>query len=402
MRYIKNGVLKFDLKTICVYLVVLDILLGPYLPGVSCLISMLIVYGWIAINFQMLKKRTSVWIGCMIILFVMLSIGMSYFMKGPAWLGTNITGGVLMCTYIAYYIFFEYQLTKSKYLISKIFEVYIWSAFGFSVLYLVNPQMYFNLRSIWSLSGTKITFYDAMYNRFTFIQSDPNSIGCVLSSMCLYILIFDHKMKATKKVMIAIATGCVASISLSTTSIVSYALCMGIVLVLEIKKRIKINFKIILLGVLLLVGGVFGISRINIKVDLFDLIVERVGGNLSGGTMSGRTIIWQSVIEDFEWIEYVLWGYGSSIVDPHGVSRAPHNGHFFVVLAYGLVAYILFMFLFFNKRKKISWKEYMIILPMFLLFSVNTLLIDFRACLVLPLISALFEMEVSQKEVENG
>ena len=61
-----------------------------------------------------------------------------------------------------------------------------------------------------------------------------------------------------------------------------------------------------------------------------------------------------------------------------GVAVSPHNGHLYILYSYGLLAYLLFMYVFFRKRKHVRWCEMMFMIPLFICFTINIGLLDAR------------------------
>ena len=52
---------------------------------------------------------------------------------------------------------------------------------------------------------------------------------------------------------------------------------------------------------------------------------------------------------------------------------APHNGHLYFIYAYGMVFYALFMYEFFRIRKNVSLKKSLFEIPIFIGFTINTI-----------------------------
>ena len=99
--------------------------------------------------------------------------------------------------------------------------------------------------------------------------------------------------------------------------------------------------------------------------EYMNLALDRFESNSS----DSRTKIWIDFLENKNIFQYVLWGNGSNIyID--GLLRRPHNGHLYLIYAYGFVAYIMFLFMF-RKRFHTTWKEYAFMLPLLFGFTIN-------------------------------
>jgi len=110
---------------------------------------------------------------------------------------------------------------------------------------------------------------------------------------------------------------------------------------------------------------------------------ERISSN-SGDS---RFIIWQTVIQSVNFLEFIVIGKGGvTLVD--GLKFAPHNGHFYWILGYGFIAYFIFMYLVFRKRKVTSLIKYIWIIPILIGFTVNVLLGEIKMMSIIMLLIA--------------
>ena len=95
--------------------------------------------------------------------------------------------------------------------------------------------------------------------------------------------------------------------------------------------------------------------------------------------------------------EYLLIGKGGvTLVD--GVSYAPHNGHLYLILNYGFIAYFIFMYLVFRKRAGQTLETYIWILPIFIGFSINVMLGEIKLMGVVMLLLVCCESRLVKEQ----
>lgn len=154
-------------------------------------------------------------------------------------------------------------------------------------------------------------------------------------------------------------------------------------------KRKSLLYSFLLAGVL----GIFAViimSKFNIEQSIFATAKLRIGNNLAGGTASGRLGYWQETIVNFIWPLYLFLGRGQGARGINGNRFWGYSGHFQIIIYYGFAAYIIFIYTFFRKPQNRSWRSYVALVPYLLVFSVNTLIIDFRASLVFVVAVAVY------------
>jgi len=80
-----------------------------------------------------------------------------------------------------------------------------------------------------------------------------------------------------------------------------------------------------------------------------------------------------------------------------GSKFSPHNGHFYWILGYGFISYVLFMYLIFRKRKRTGLKQYIWVLSILIGFTVNILLGEIK---MMGIVMLLVACSSSQKYLE--
>ncbi len=398
-------VLKFNKEDFLLYFVVIDILFLPYVRVLHVSISMLLFPFWFAANLKNLNRRKEFTVSVMF-----LSLGLVSLLVGSIMYtqlsGSILTDYVILFFSILYYLFFSEHIKKQQYNFGNIFFVLMVFATLMAVFYRISPQGYFNIRANWSMSGTAITYVDGFYNRFTFIESDPNSIGSILSAMMIYILLIDHQMKKWKKYLSVALTGIVVIITISATALIVY---IGSIVICILFSKWKVPTgrmsriglaAISSIAVAAVLFLLYARSRGLFQVNTLEYISTRVGTNISSGTMSGRTIIWADIIRTFDWGNYIIVGRGKPI-SAAGILRKTHNGHLHMILSYGFIAYVLFLYIFFRKKKNQPLKKHLPLIPLFLLFSVNTVISDYRALMAFSLLAAICHFEGNKQDISQ-
>lgn len=375
------------------YFILIDVLLFPYLRSLNALTSMILLMLWYLFNIKRISKNRFFLRTLFFTILAGMSIFLDYVLQGSTYIKSGIQGMALCILYFLYYTFFYTQLKKYKYNVFTILKFYLIIAFGFALLFTFKPQMYFNIRSFWTMSGNVITYKNGYWNRFTFLQSDPNNCGCVIVGVMMLLLTSDKSLSAIKKIFYYLIGAFICTITISTTGFVVLVSSSMLFAALYFKsfniKRKSLLYSFLLAGVL----GIFAViimSKFNIEQSIFATAKLRIGNNLAGGTASGRLGYWQETIVNFIWPLYLFLGRGQGARGINGNRFWGYSGHFQIIIYYGFAAYIIFIYTFFRKPQNRSWRSYVALVPYLLVFSVNTLIIDFRASLVFVVAVAVY------------
>lgn len=152
---------------------------------------------------------------------------------------------------------------------------------------------------------------------------------------------------------------------MSSGSWICYISSFCLILIFNIKRRFSLTKLFFVLTLFGLVLCLFLVVDFTFLEEYMNLALDRFESNSS----DSRTKIWIDFLENKNIFQYVLWGNGSNIyID--GLLRRPHNGHLYLIYAYGFVAYIMFLFMF-RKRFHTTWKEYAFMLPLLFGFTIN-------------------------------
>ena len=384
-----------------VYFCILDVLLMPYFPRINILLSMIILIFWYIKKINQLIKDREVWLILIFGIFGILSIIIGCFYKHTNYQTKEIffTNFIYfaICFYsVLYLYFFKINLVKYNININIIFKIYIFITALFACIYWINPYLYFQIRSHWTINQMDIESINLFINRFTFIESDPNSISCIICSMFLYLL-FTNSVDKIDGIFMILLVGISVIASMSTTGIIMYIFTILMMMIKFISDTFKEGRKYIsnvdlikkLFKFLLPIITVLLFSMLLMKnYDVFFSALSRYQSNYDSNSLGGRTEIWKEFFTDFILSNYIFVGKGHMIFNNFNALYAPHNGHFYLILSYGFIGYLVYIYLMFRKVKKVKMTIYISIIPLFVLFTINTLVIDIRAAFALSLIVA--------------
>lgn len=183
---------------------------------------------------------------------------------------------------------------------------------------------------------------------------DINYSACAVSCGVIVALIEITNRKSGVLVFvvstITIGVSLVAlALNASRASILAIAIA-GIVIIWF--SRLKIAYKVLL--TLFAVGGIYYMFT----SEMFDVLVARMQGD--DGTGTGRTLVWQTKIEDFANCGFFAWifGLGHTIGREFDVSRIGflgfHNDFLAFWVCYGLIGISILITVFFYPLRKMS------------------------------------------------
>ena len=140
--------------------------------------------------------------------------------------------------------------------LSKLLFIYTTVVFVFTVIYIIDPQLFFDIRSVFTMGNTKINFHSRTYNRFTFIYSDPNNAGCALTGVYAYVL-FCEKNKLWKNLYYIITLTAAIAMTMSIQSIVAFVCVTLAFLWIPARKSQTAKRAFLIIFGVLAVGGIF-------------------------------------------------------------------------------------------------------------------------------------------------
>jgi len=180
---------------------------------------------------------------------------------------------------------------------------------------------------------------------------------------------------------------------MSNGAFLSFAIAVGLYVFVKVPDLWKGNsnkkYKVTPINMLMILITLFALYKIipQIPSYLESGIAMESFNRISNNSGDGRFVIWQTVIQSVNFLEFILIGKGGvTLVD--GLKFAPHNGHFYWILGYGFIAYFIFMYLVFRKREVTSLKKHIWIAPILIGFTVNVLLGEIKMMSIIMLLIA--------------
>ncbi len=384
------------MEKVCFYFVVVDVLFFPYFRFIH--MSFSIPFVVVSLLGELIVRKKSI-LSPYILMFFFFSI--ASIMRGilfnpTTYIRKDLFSVGLIYLYMAYYLFYKRSVGENASFVVKVLKLYLWFVFTGAIIFAIAPQQYFNLRSVWQMSREIIIYKQAYFSRYTYIVSDPNNCGCLVVAVLMAILVMDKELCYKKKIIYCLITSFSCVVTLSTTGFLVLICSMALYCMLFINLK---KFRIAQLR-WLFVFSFFAIciliilfSNIDLETTVLATAKGRILDHLAGGTASGRKDYWIGTIKNFNWLKYIVLGCGVGVQGRDGYMYPGYSGHFQLILYYGFISYISFMYIFFRKPKALPWKTYICLFPAIVCFSVNVGLEDYRTCSVFVLISALYHSQ---------
>ena len=369
-----NRVFKFSISQIEIFLFhfsVFDILFLPYMSRMAMAYSQIPIFIWFLLQKRNIfnRKDFSAYriFSYMIIVSTFISIYTipeSLFFNG---ISENVKRMFQYIMNMSFFFFFihifeTYIVSIKKYLLGFLLYVAVLGA-----LYLFDFNLFIEIKEYLNPKDALLEILDdstGYIYRFSFLWSDPNNIGYIIIAIYTFLccnISFSISRFLTLSLLIVF---CLILI-MSSGSWICYISSFCLILIFNIKRRFSLTKLFFVLTLFGLVLCLFLVVDFTFLEEYMNLALDRFESNSS----DSRTKIWIDFLENKNIFQYVLWGNGSNIyID--GLLRRPHNGHLYLIYAYGFVAYIMFLFMF-RKRFHTTWKEYAFMLPLLFGFTIN-------------------------------
>lgn len=398
MTHKRTRIDRFE-KFLAVF-VAFDICLVPYIRQVRSLPSMLLLVVWYVLNFRRIKinKEFVAFILTLLAIVASACVGIVVLPKTvPSYsagviniLSNMIAYSVIYIYVFLYYFFFRTLVQKYQITLKKTLRVLYLVICIFAVYYLLSPSGFYSIRNLWTMSGEvqEASLELSTYYRYTFSFSDPNNIA--IMTVAIMIIIFEeHAEKEWIKYVALFECIIVLLASMSTQGIIAFALYAVIKVgqMLIDALRGKKNVRKATVYVMLVAAIVMCVAiPLVLENEVVSLALGRMSGN--SGSFSMRFEIWKSLLKGKNLLSYLLVGNGCTVV-LDGKAVSTHNGHLYLIFAYGGIAYIAFMYVFFRKKKHVAWQDWWYKLPLLICFTINVGLIDARYSFVMAMLSAI-------------
>lgn len=400
-RLIRNlvGHKEYNFDKFIFYTCILDSLFLPYIWFISIPYTIPLLFIWIFRRYKLLREDNKLQqeYKLFVILFILMGISTVYsFILAPQYAYKNIVYFILYTLMFLYYFMYAYYINKYEFQVKKLLLLFLLFVLVLAVIYNMDKALCHNIVLFWNnRSGILINenLYEGFVGyRFAFIWMDPNNVAYTMNAIVLYIWCNEETSLFTKVFsllsLLFILVSC-----MSNGGFISFGVGVGLYILVSIlrlcrgkhKTTYRItpgNLVLIFITIMVLYKLIPEIpSYLNSSVAIESL--ERIQSN-SGDS---RIEIWKTVMSHVNFLEYLVIGKGGvTLVD--GNQFAPHNGHFYWILGYGFLAYFIFLYILFRKRKVTNIKQYIWLIPIFFGFTINVLLGEIKMMSILILLIA--------------
>lgn len=390
----ENTASKLTISSAMVLLCLLDSLFFPYIRSLSISLTILIVPIWYLLSFKKINFSRDFYVSLIVLTLCIFSLLYSTIKNQGNFIGMygeietlKINASLFVILLFVFLTYFFYLNNFSFFLknIKSILLAFIAFNFVIGFAYFYSPEIYFKLRTFWTMSGKEIQVgeFSSMY-RFTGIFSDPNNAGVAFAAVLAFLL-FNLKLKGVTKIVIIFVTGFNVVMTMSSTALLCYLLVFGCAIVYDFKEifRGRIGYLVVPL-IMLIPLWIYLYYSLNI---INSVVVDTAINRMSENNADSRISIWSSLLSIENFSKSLIFGRGGAIVI-NDLNVRPHSGHLYLIYGYGLLAYFGFMFVFFRVRKNMKLIKYIFAIPLFLGFTVNVGIIDFRFAMMFSILFA--------------
>lgn len=386
------------LDKIVFYIVICDLLFFPYISTLNSSVSLILLIFIFPINYVLgkysfEKEDFLSFISLFIIVFSILKGYLNY--GGIVYLDNRETGYFqIVLVNSALLIFcFLYWLYYSKFLshnnninVDWLFVFFIVFNFFLAIAYFYDPIGFFSLRDFWTMGEGNVSYSEFNESvRFTGIFSDPNNLSVCLVSVLAFVLFNSKITNSIIRLILVILVSASVFATMSSTGVVSLIFVIFSYMIVAIFRG-RLNILVIVFSFFLLLFITWGILELLISSDLARIALTRVSSN--SGSLSHRFEIYGKILKESELLCNLIIGNGSVFIESNYVR--PHSGHLYLLYSYGLPLYVSFMLVFFPIFIHRSLTKQIYIVPLFLGFTLNVGIYDFRYIGVLVLLVSLF------------
>lgn len=297
------------------------------------------------------------------LLFFVAMVFLSYFnskLKFPHLDEDNLKRALQIVTVFAYGCAINYVLV-SKY-VKNIIKACVFFMGGVACLYFIYPQVVSDVVLLVYPQTALLKESNLEAFRYAYILTDPNSAG-YFSVMVLGIYLAIERPKNILNPVIVTSLIVVVATQ-SRGAILSYLLLVSYYYIITAEVFTVAVRKLIYSALFLLVV----IFILDTFTGLVDHILSRFGQevNLGGSRINKYSYL-------FDNMTFLPYGHGYYL-ELSGQEFRPHSDLIRLIVSYGIYSFVLFIYLTFPKSKF----EFLIYIPFFVAFMINTIISDYR------------------------
>lgn len=373
------------------YFAIADVLFFPYSHLLAITVSQILVFIWFLLK-QITRVKLSQYesdvrrFGLFSTLVILCTV--TSFLFIPSFhlqdgYRENIMRAIQMISSFGYLFFFSYVMRKIKFRWDIVLFIFVIYSSIWAVIYAFDFPTYLSLKRFFNPYDSFLGFLSDLENydyRFSFIWTDPNNIAYAICGV-LIMLVTWKQYNLLSEALITICALLVCILCRSTGGWLSFAYSIIILGVVQQKKSYNLSpmtrFVRGALAIIVILASVYVVLKYVLPQQAIDQSVNRL---TSKGDDISRITIWRRLFEDKVDLlpMYLVYGSGYQVyVD--GFPYNVHNGHFLLILAYGMIAYIAYILLLFRKPKNVSWLGYAFLVPFILAITINTFIGEAKA-----------------------
>ncbi len=373
------------------YFVLVDIIFAPYFPWLAITFSQLFVFGWFMLEGYKQAPPREVTAYRWLLILVAASTALSPLWLPPGQEGfyffDNIKRALNFGISISYYFYFLHYLRRIelkmwKWVFAMIVYIGLWA-----YIFYMDSSLFFRLKTLFNPRDSLMLMMDEHTGvfRFNFIWTDPNNVGYALVGLLAYLLI-DIR---TPKVVIAIAVLLAAFstiLIMSAGTLISAAIVLPLALLVRFRRNHEarsVLMTIVLAFLVIQIGSRY--SRALFGSDLGTAAIERLQQKEEVG--DDRPTIWKNLVLAKNPLTHMVLGEGENLFVEEEL-YFPHSGHLMLFYGYGMIVYVLYMFLIFRKVPGVSWADYLPVMAFLLCFTINVGIGEMKFCGIMSLLVA--------------
>lgn len=380
----------------------IDMLFLPYFPLITVAYSMPVVFIWWAMRKNIMstvenysKVKVSV---LLIIISTLISIAIY-----PSYIKDNMVYMLEISAVFIYFIMFKYYLDRYEVNLEKWLFLFVLFVGVFALIYNFDKSLYQTMKYIWNARmGTAWSTTSFSGYRFGFVWMDENNIAYMISTISFFLIVSKGFTLFEKSLIFGINLLVVVS-TMSSGGRNSLIIMWGVYFAYLAMHPKKINFPISryvsqreFVGIILFIFVI--IIALKYVPNYFNsTIFLEAKDRAEANSLDSRLNIWKYVVQNTKWWLHVFVGSGGRIM-VNDSPKAPHNGHFFWIIAYGAVVYYNYVYIFFRKRKKVAMKNWIALIPFFIGFTINTMVGEPKVNEIIAVLVAYISSPIYQKK----